>query len=109
MLVPASSGQQNSTSRMVHLRHFAAMTGRGGTKLSICPWRRNGVPKEDFGGGHPDPNLTYAHDLVEIMWGNDPPAFGAASGLLHTCVCVQTGSAKQSLRLVAPLEAGALL
>ena len=21
----------------------------------------------DFGGGHPDPNLTYAHDLVERM------------------------------------------
>jgi phosphoglucomutase len=21
----------------------------------------NGVPLEDFGGGHPDPNLTYAH------------------------------------------------
>ena len=21
----------------------------------------------DFGGGHPDPNLTYAHDLVEKM------------------------------------------
>lgn len=24
-------------------------------------------PKEDFGGGHPDPNLTYAHDLVARM------------------------------------------
>lgn len=24
-------------------------------------------PLEDFGGGHPDPNLTYAHDLVELM------------------------------------------
>jgi phosphoglucomutase len=22
-------------------------------------------PSEDFGGGHPDPNLTYAKDLVE--------------------------------------------
>jgi phosphoglucomutase len=39
----------------------------------------NGVPLEDFGGGHPDPNLTYAHDLVEIMYGNDAPDFGAAS------------------------------
>jgi len=37
------------------------------------------VPKEDFGGGHPDPNLTYAHDLVERMWKDDAPAFGAAS------------------------------
>jgi phosphoglucomutase len=39
----------------------------------------NAVPLEDFGGGHPDPNLTYAHDLVEIMYGNDAPDFGAAS------------------------------
>jgi len=27
----------------------------------------NGVPKEDFNGGHPDPNLTYAHELVHRM------------------------------------------
>jgi phosphoglucomutase len=39
----------------------------------------NGTPKEDFGGGHPDPNLTYAHELVEIMWGSNAPDFGAAS------------------------------
>lgn len=39
----------------------------------------NAVPLEDFGGGHPDPNLTYAHDLVEIMFGADAPDFGAAS------------------------------
>jgi phosphoglucomutase len=39
----------------------------------------NGVPLEDFGGGHPDPNLVYAHDLVEIMFGNQAPDFGAAS------------------------------
>mmetsp|Transcript_8818 Transcript_8818/g.11483 ORF Transcript_8818/g.11483 Transcript_8818/m.11483 type:complete len:583 (+) Transcript_8818:107-1855(+) len=25
----------------------------------------NCTPSEDFGGGHPDPNLTYAHDLVK--------------------------------------------
>lgn len=42
----------------------------------------NGTPLEDFGGGHPDPNLTYAADLVSIL---DPqqnkaaPQFGAAS------------------------------
>ena len=40
---------------------------------------RNGVPKEDFGGGHPDPNLTYAHDLVELCWSDKGPDFGAAS------------------------------
>jgi phosphoglucomutase len=39
----------------------------------------NGVPLEDFGGGHPDPNLTYAHELVEIMFGVDAPELGAAS------------------------------
>ncbi|OIR01653.1 phosphoglucomutase [mine drainage metagenome] len=39
----------------------------------------NGVPLEDFGGGHPDPNLTYAHDLVDIMYGAEAPDFGAAS------------------------------
>lgn len=40
---------------------------------------QNGEPKEDFGGGHPDPNLTYADDLVEILYGDDAPDFGAAS------------------------------
>lgn len=39
----------------------------------------HGVPLEDFGGGHPDPNLVYAHDLVEILFGSDAPDFGAAS------------------------------
>ncbi len=39
----------------------------------------NGVPLEDFGGGHPDPNLTYAHQLVEIMYDIDAPDLGAAS------------------------------
>eukprot|EP00271_Cylindrocystis_brebissonii_P014293 TRINITY_DN35605_c0_g1_i1.p1 TRINITY_DN35605_c0_g1~~TRINITY_DN35605_c0_g1_i1.p1 ORF type:complete len:576 (-),score=113.72 TRINITY_DN35605_c0_g1_i1:322-2049(-) len=44
----------------------------------------NCTPKEDFGGGHPDPNLTYAHDLVHAMGlGHDAPHgavpdFGAA-------------------------------
>lgn len=39
----------------------------------------NGEPLEDFGGGHPDPNLVYAHDLVEIMFADEAPDFGAAS------------------------------
>lgn len=39
----------------------------------------NGKPLEDFGGGHPDPNLVYAHDLVEILFGDNAPDFGAAS------------------------------
>ena len=40
---------------------------------------KNGVPLEDFGNGHPDPNLVYAHDLVEIMFAPNAPDFGAAS------------------------------
>lgn len=39
----------------------------------------NGIPKEDFGGGHPDPNLVYARELVDVMFGANAPAFGAAS------------------------------
>ena len=34
---------------------------------------------ETFGGGHPDPNLTYAHELVEVLYGQNAPDFGAAS------------------------------
>jgi len=39
----------------------------------------NGTPLEDFGGGHPDPNLVYARDLVEILYKENGPDFGAAS------------------------------
>ncbi|GAV61842.1 PGM_PMM_IV domain-containing protein/PGM_PMM_I domain-containing protein/PGM_PMM_II domain-containing protein/PGM_PMM_III domain-containing protein [Cephalotus follicularis] len=39
----------------------------------------NGVPLEDFGHGHPDPNLTYAKDLVDVLYGDNGPDFGAAS------------------------------
>ena len=44
---------------------------------------QNCDPKPDFGGIHPDPNLTYAHDLVNRMGlGVQPsstiPDFGAA-------------------------------
>jgi len=40
----------------------------------------NGVPSENFGGGHPDPNLAHAEELVEMMYsGSLAPNFGAAS------------------------------
>ncbi|MFL2507216.1 MAG: alpha-D-glucose phosphate-specific phosphoglucomutase [Parasynechococcus sp.] len=39
---------------------------------------RNGVPLEDFGGGHPDPNLTYAHELADLLLNGDAHRFGAA-------------------------------
>ena len=38
-----------------------------------------GTPLPDFGGGHPDPNLVYAHELVERMNSAQAPDFGAAS------------------------------
>ncbi|XP_056388831.1 phosphoglucomutase-1 [Hyla sarda] len=37
----------------------------------------NSTPLEDFGGKHPDPNLTYASELVEIMKSGEHD-FGAA-------------------------------
>ena len=39
---------------------------------------RNGTPLEDFGGGHPDPNLTYAHELADLLLKGDSYRFGAA-------------------------------
>lgn len=43
------------------------------------------LEQEDFGGGHPDPNLTYAKELVARMGlgksplQDEPPEFGAAA------------------------------
>ena len=43
------------------------------------------IIQEDFGGGHPDPNLTYAKELVHRMGlgktapEDEPPVFGAAA------------------------------
>lgn len=39
----------------------------------------NARPKPDFGGLHPDPNLVYAKELVDIMYADDAPDFGAAN------------------------------
>lgn len=39
---------------------------------------QNATPLPDFGGGHPDPNLTYAHDLVARVE-KENIQFGAAS------------------------------
>ncbi|PYT02820.1 MAG: alpha-D-glucose phosphate-specific phosphoglucomutase [Acidobacteria bacterium] len=38
----------------------------------------NGEPLPDFGGHHPDPNLVHASELVERLFGDDAPDFGAA-------------------------------
>lgn len=58
-----------------------------GQPESVC---MNAEPKDDFGGGHADPNLTYAKELVAIMGLNKKgekidvgdakvPTFGAAA------------------------------
>jgi phosphoglucomutase len=39
----------------------------------------NGTPKEDFGGGHPDPNLVHAHEVVARTKGPNAVDFAAAS------------------------------
>jgi phosphoglucomutase len=44
-----------------------------------APSVMNGEPLPDFGGGHPDPNPTYAEDLIKIMFAEAGPDFGAAS------------------------------
>ena len=48
----------------------------GATEESVM----NGIPLPDFGGGHPDPNLVYAEDLVAFMNQKlHAPDLGAAS------------------------------
>ncbi|KAL7936110.1 hypothetical protein V8C35DRAFT_296916 [Trichoderma chlorosporum] len=59
------------------------VTGPYGTaifekELGLTGATQNCVPSPDFNGGHPDPNLTYAHSLVEVVDKNEIP-FGAAS------------------------------
>lgn len=39
----------------------------------------HGTPLPDFGGMHPDPNPTWAHELMDEMMGPQAPDFGAAS------------------------------
>lgn len=53
---------------------FVKRLGASAASLMNCE------PSEDFGGGHPDPNLTYAEDLVKIMFAGERALdFGAAS------------------------------
>lgn len=64
----------------------------------------NGVPLEDFGGYHPDPNIVHARELHDRMMGPDAPDFGAASD----------GDGDRNLvigrgRFVAPSDALAIL
>ncbi|KAI2610535.1 phosphoglucomutase 2 [Hypoxylon sp. NC1633] len=47
-------------------------------ELGLSGSTQNCIPKPDFNGGHPDPNLTYAHSLVAAVDKGSIP-FGAAS------------------------------
>lgn len=47
-------------------------------ELGLANSTQNCIPAPDFNGGHPDPNLTYAHSLVEVVDKHSIP-FGAAS------------------------------
>lgn len=67
---------------------FDAMHAVNGPYARDILVRRLGAPEEalinctplpDFGGGHPDPNLAHAEQLVNIMNGPKAPDFGAAS------------------------------
>ena len=49
-------------------------------RLGFAPGTvRHGVPLEDFGGHHPDPNMVHTKALFDTMFGADAPDFGAAS------------------------------
>ncbi|HZV11437.1 MAG TPA: alpha-D-glucose phosphate-specific phosphoglucomutase, partial [Novosphingobium sp.] len=49
-------------------------------RLGFAPGTvKNGVPLEDFGGHHPDPNMVHAADLFAALFGEGAPDFGAAS------------------------------
>ena len=63
-----------------------------------------GEPLPDFGGLHPDPNPVHAGALVETMFGDDAPDFGAASdGDGDRNLIVAPG------RIIAPSDSVALL
>jgi phosphoglucomutase len=52
---------------------FVNRLGAPATSLMNCE------VSENFGGGHPDPNLTYAEELVKVAYGPQAPDLSAAS------------------------------
>lgn len=79
--------KQNLTAAKITLCFDAmhAVTGPYGRKifeeyLGALPGSViNALPLEDFGGGHPDPNLVHAKELYEKMFSAESPTIGAAS------------------------------
>ncbi|MGH8495520.1 MAG: alpha-D-glucose phosphate-specific phosphoglucomutase [Gammaproteobacteria bacterium] len=73
----------------------------------------NGIPLEDFGGGHPDPNPMDAANLVRAMGTAGGPLFGAASDgdgdrnmILGRNFLVSPGDSLAVLAAQAPLVPG---
>jgi phosphoglucomutase len=58
-----------------YARHIFDRKLLGGEHSSVV---MRGNPLEDFGGGHPDPNLVYAADFVAELNTPEGPDFGAA-------------------------------
>ncbi|CAG8955416.1 hypothetical protein HYFRA_00010280 [Hymenoscyphus fraxineus] len=75
---------QNHTDFKVLFDALSGVTGPYGTAIFEKEFglpsssTQNCVPSPDFNGGHPDPNLTYAHSLVEAV-DKGKIHFGAAS------------------------------
>jgi phosphoglucomutase len=69
MLFDAMHGSTGPYARHIFER------SRGAEDSSVV---MRGNPLEDFGGGHPDPNLVYAADFVAKLNTPDGPDFGAA-------------------------------
>jgi phosphoglucomutase len=77
---------------LLHSEHFRmrfdamhAVTGPYAEEILV---HRLGAPEDtilraeplgDFGGQHPDPNLSHARELRELLFGRNAPDFGAAS------------------------------
>ena len=73
----------------------------------------NGIPLEDFGKGHPDPNPVWAKPLVDLMMSPAAPDFGAGPKIGAALRAAELGSfaaiadaAEDDLR--AALQAGGL-
>lgn len=65
----------------------------------------NCVPQDDFGGHHPDPNLTYAADLVNTMKTGDYDLGAAFDGDGVSNLACQNYSAASLARLMKMSQA----
>jgi len=67
-----------------NISSITTVTGPYATRIFLeelgCPAESviNNIPLEDFGGLHPDPNLTYAAEMLELMQKDAEIGFGAA-------------------------------